>query len=134
MRLAFGMGNRPLSADFLFETTRRAFQSNDMHCAEVRSPKPGQFGRVESSTNPNAKATCGALQLTLSGGGGNCTRVPNNARSFHQDTCRKSHLGLSELCRDDVALQELVASWRHLTSDVRVTIMEIARGGRSRCD
>jgi hypothetical protein len=34
------------------------------------------------------------------------------------------------MCRGDEALRELDACWHHLTSDVRVTIMEIARAAR----
>ena len=32
-----------------------------------------------------------------------------------------------EICREDEALRELVARWHYLISDVRVTIIEIAR-------
>ena len=62
------------------------------------------------------------------GGGGNCTRVLDYASHDAATTCENCPLGLSELCRDDAMLHELVTSWHRLTSGVREKIVEIARG------
>jgi len=52
---------------------------------------------------------------TKSGGGGNCTRVSNDASYFSKATCENRCSELSETCRDDAALREPVASWHRLT-------------------
>ena len=62
------------------------------------------------------------------GGGGNCTRVLDYASHAPASTCENCPLVLSELCRDDATLHELVTSWHRLTSGVREKIVEIARG------
>jgi hypothetical protein len=41
-----------------------------------------------------------------------------------------SAVDAQDMCREDEALCEPVACWRQLTSDVRVTIMEIAWSAR----
>jgi hypothetical protein len=42
-------------------------------------------------------------------------------------TCDNFMQGLSELCRDCVALRELVMTWHRLTPDVTAAIMELVR-------
>ncbi len=59
------------------------------------------------------------------GGGGNCTRVPIDASHFPDAVCEKCTQGLSELCRDCVALRELAAAWHRLTPDDRAAIMRL---------
>src|SRR5271166_3415310 len=63
----------------------------------------------------------------ISGGGGNCTRVPVDTRCFPNLLCDKCTHGLSELRRDCVALRELGTSWHRLTRDVRRALTQLTR-------
>jgi hypothetical protein len=65
-----------------------------------------------------------------SGGGGNCTRIFVSVIRCPQYGYALSVGDAQDMCREDEALRELVACWHHVTSDVRVTIMEIARSAR----
>jgi len=64
----------------------------------------------------------------VSGGGGNCTRSSFDESCFSQAVCENCPTGVSEECRDDATLRELVASWHRLTPDVRAAIMQLVRG------
>jgi hypothetical protein len=65
-----------------------------------------------------------------SGGGGNCTRIPNSTSTILSSTCGNYLLGLSGLCRDDAVLRELVTKRHRLTANVRRRIIELAGCGR----
>jgi hypothetical protein len=62
------------------------------------------------------------------GGGGNCTRVPIDAKYFANSPRHKCTQGPSELCRDDEALRELITTCHRLALDVKAKIMDLARG------
>jgi hypothetical protein len=73
-----------------------------------------------------------SLASASSGGGGNCTR-----HSIYSTRCPLCGCALSPgdaqgMCREDEALSELVARWHRLTSNVRKTILEVARGAGQR--
>jgi hypothetical protein len=68
-------------------------------------------------TNPNSE------------GRGNCTRSSEDAIDLGACTCDEFRVGLSEGCREDEALRELVGNWHRLTPSVRAAIMELARSG-----
>lgn len=61
-------------------------------------------------------------------GGGNCTRGLLDASASNYATCVWCPLVLSEGCREDAALRELVGNWHRLTPSVRAAIMKLARG------
>jgi hypothetical protein len=63
----------------------------------------------------------------MNGGGGNCTRDPSDTSCFSGLLCDECTQGLSDLCRDCVALRELVASWHRLTPTVRKKILDVAQ-------
>src|SRR5260370_39998255 len=73
-------------------------------------------------------AACDESEVAFHGGGGNCTRMPSDASCFPDIICENCTHGLSEGCRDSVALHELVAAWHGLTPKVRAAITELARG------
>jgi hypothetical protein len=73
-----------------------------------------------------SRAVATRRMFRKSGGGGNCTRVPSDASYFLNSLCEKRTQGLSELCRECVALRELVTNWHRLTPEVRDAIMELA--------
>lgn len=62
-----------------------------------------------------------------SGGGGNCTRVPSDGNTSQDKICVNGGLGLSEACREDAALRELVARWPFLAPSVRDSIVKLLR-------
>jgi hypothetical protein len=62
------------------------------------------------------------------GGGGKCTRVSLDANHLEDLLCDNCTQGLSELCRDCMALSDLLMSWHRLTPDVREKVAEEARG------
>ena len=55
----------------------------------------------------------------------NCTRSPVSAMLC--SACAKSSKDAQEMCRDCETLQELVALWHGLTSEVREKVMGLAR-------
>ncbi len=72
-------------------------------------------------------ATCDEAQVTIYGGGGNCTRDSNSASYIPQTTCEHCPLGLSDLCRDDEGIREIVGNWHRLTPEVREKIINLIR-------
>ena len=63
-------------------------------------------------------------------GRGNCTRVPGCRNLiWAMEFASQCRMGLSDGCREDAELRELVANWHRLTPSVRVAIMELVRGG-----
>ena len=77
------------------------------------------------------KALKAVPKVLNSGGGGNCTRDQIDASRFSETLCEKRCAALSELCRDDEALRELVVNWQRLSPSVRGAILELARQDRS---
>jgi hypothetical protein len=67
---------------------------------------------------------------TRSGGGGNCTRNPLFVMCFPNCTYVNASEDAQGMCRDCVALQELVAAWHGLTPEVRETIMGLVRSSQ----
>ncbi len=63
-------------------------------------------------------------------GDGNCTRDSNSTSLIPQTTCETCPLGLSDLCRDDAAIREIVGSWHRLTPEVREKIMNLVRSSQ----
>jgi hypothetical protein len=53
---------------------------------------------------------------------------PVRRKYYFTKYLRKLPLGLSELCRADEALRELVNTWHRLTPEVSAKIIELARG------
>jgi len=53
----------------------------------------------------------------------------SHATQVHRRKSLAKHapLGLSELCRDDAALPEIVANWHRLTPEVRAAMLESVR-------
>ena len=73
-------------------------------------------------------ATYDESQVAIHGGGGNCTRSSFDESCFSQTVCENCPTGMSEECRDDATIRELVASWHRLTPDVRAAVMQLVRG------
>ncbi len=67
--------------------------------------------------------------VVKSGGGGNCTRGSSDARNLAVCTYGECHLGLSEECREDASLAELLEKWPSLPDHIRCAIMHLVRVG-----
>ncbi len=87
------------------------------------------FGRRPKNSGGQQKVViCDKLQVAVYGGRGNCTRSSFDESCFSQTICENCPTGMSEECRVDATLRELVASWHRLTPDVRAAIMQLVRG------
>ena len=62
-------------------------------------------------------------------GGGNCICGDFDANSCKLSTCAKLQVGLSEMCREDAALAELLEKWPVLPDHIRRAIMHLVRAG-----
>jgi hypothetical protein len=87
---------------------------------------------VEAAGNPPGSLSdvslCNQMRCgKTNGGGGNCTLHPDSLIRCQQICYEITAEGAQEMCREDAALCELVASWHNLTLSVRDAIMELAR-------
>src|SRR5208337_78877 len=101
----------------------------DLWKVAVWNPRPSQ---AITRRKLNKMTTCRESRAAFSGGG-NCTRSSFDESCFSQTVCENCPTGMSEECRDDATLRELVASWHRLTPDVRAAIMQLVRGGGWPC-
>jgi hypothetical protein len=74
-------------------------------------------------------ATYDESQVAISGGGGNCTRVPVSVNIGSKCGYDMASGGRPEMGREDEALCELVASWHRLTPSVQSAITDLVRKG-----
>ena len=75
-------------------------------------------------------ATYDESQVAISGGGGNCTRVPISVTICPACGYDMALGGWPEHGRDDAALRELVAAWHGLATEVREKIIDVGSGHR----
>jgi hypothetical protein len=109
-----------------------------MYTKKAPSPDGGMTQGIRLAACPAIELSCGSTvsrppmskRSESNGGGGNCTRVPSKASYLPHSFCEQCTQGLSDLCRDFVALRALVAAWHGMTPEVRHAIMELARSCR----
>ncbi len=82
--------------------------------------------RMCRSSSRIGSSVPGVFQMARSDGG-NCTRRHVDASCFPYCICKNYRLNLSDVCREDEALRELVANWHRLTPSVREAIVALVR-------
>ena len=96
---------------------------NDVRIAAEMKRRGNQPASLDCA-RPDGQTTC----VMERGGGGNCTCRPVYATHCPQCGYALSSGDAQEMCREDEALRELIASWHRLTPTVREIIIEVARG------